>query len=776
MSQEQPPNSPWDDGPSERLGQPRPAPPYQPPQAANLSREVPIEEEREVHLGDYLRVLHKRRWLAITAFTLIVGATVVQAFTATPIFQARVRLLIESDDPNVVSFQNVIDEQQAKADYYTTQYNILQSRSLARKTIDSLNMWDKAPLGGASTDAAKPTGLWATAKGFVTGLFSTSEAQAAESDVATPVEPPAADETASQSSAIDRLIGNLGVAPIRNSRLVDVSYQSTDPALATQIANALARNYIDQNLDYRFSATQDASDWLGQRVAEQRTQVEAAEAALQRYRERHGAIPLEDGENIVVQKLTQLNTEVTRAKTDRIQQEAMYMELREHGDDRARLETFPAILTNTFIQQQKTVLADLLRQQTQLAETYGDRNERMIRIRSEIEGAQAKLDAEIQKVVQAVETEYRAAVAREESLVRALNEQKSEALRMNGTAIQYNVLNREVESTRQIYDTLMQRSRETGVSGALRTSNIRIVDEAERPRSPVSPNRRMNVMVGLFAGMVAALGLVFGFEYMDNRIKSPDEIKHYLRLPHLGLVPRLPASKDPDAVYPLLSEAPPPAFLEAFRVIRTNVLFSAREETGQVLLVTSTGPNEGKSLTAANLAISLAQTGKRILVLDADMRKPKAHLAFSMAQEPGLSNLLVGDTKASVAVKATGVPGVWLLPAGQIPPNPAELLGSDRLRHYLDQLRAHFDWVVMDSPPVMAVADASVLAHRSQAGVVFVVGADMTNRNAALKAVEQLEKSGAYFVGAVLNKADLQRNAYYYSQYYKREYASYYQG
>jgi capsular exopolysaccharide synthesis family protein len=270
---------------------------------------------------------------------------------------------------------------------------------------------------------------------------------------------------------------------------------------------------------------------------------------------------------------------------------------------------------------------------------------------------------------------------------------------------------------------------------------------------------------------LSAFGLVFFFEYMDSRIKTPDEIRAHLGLAHLGLLPALDIKKADD--YPILSAGVPANFSEAFRALRTNVLFSTADEGARSIVVTSTGPGEGKSMVASNLAVSLAQAGQRVLLIDADMRKPKAHEIFRVKQEPGLSNVMVGSSKASEAVRKTSVSGLWVLTAGRIPPNPAELLGAPRFREFMGSLKAHFDWIIVDTPPVMAVTDANIVAHLAT-GVVFVVGAEMTSRHAAKRALDQLEQANARFVGAVLNRVDLQRNAYYYSQYYRREYTQYY--
>ena len=724
--------------------------------------------ETEVHLMDYVRVLHKRRWTAITAFLLIVVIATVYTFTATPIFEARTRLLIEADNPNVVSFKEVINEEQAKADYYQTQYSLLQSRALARKTLESLALWDRPPFGGAAGNGGfSMTGAIAGAVSGVMGIFrSATPEKTAENAV------PGADETAAQSRAIDIFMSNLTVSPIRNSRLVDIKYQLPDADMATAVVNALARSYIEQNLEYKFLASKEAGDWLGDRLGEQRKQVEAAEVKLQQYREQNDAISLQDRENIVVQKLTDLNAAVTQARTERFQKEALFQQLQALRGNPAALNTFPAILTNTFIQQQRTELARLQSQYAQVGEKLGERHPDMLKLRSAIDLAQAKVDGEIGNVVQSVRNEHQSALAKENSLVAALNQQKNDALSMNRKAITYNVLERDMQSNKQIYESLMQRAKETGVSGALKTSNIRVVDPAERPRSPVSPNKQANLLLALVGGGMFAFGLTFFFEYLDSRVKSPEEIKNHLGLPFLGFLPAL-SRKALAEGYPLVSNGVPPHFSEAIRGIRTNVLFSCAEAGSRSIVVTSTGPNEGKSVVASNLAISMAQAGQRVLLIDADMRKPKVHEIMGLAQEPGLSNLLVGNTKASESVRTSRVPGLWVLAAGRIPPNPAELVGSKRFRDFLKSLHDHFDWVVVDSPPVMAVTDAALAAH-SASGVLFVIGAEMTSRHAAKRALEQLEHAEARFVGAVLNRVDLQRNAYYYSQYYRREYTQYY--
>jgi len=720
------------------------------------------------HLTDYFKVVHKRRWTAATAFLLVLASVTVYTFTATPIFEARTRLLIEAENQNIVSFKEVIDEDQAKADYYQTQYNILQSRALARKTIESLALWEHPLLNpGAKDKGLGGIRLIGGAVGMVTGFFSSTPAAAASGET------PAGDETEAQSHAIDALLEQLTVAPIRNSRLVDLKFRSPDAALSSRVVNGLAKNYIDQTLEYKFSASKEANDWLDDQLAQQRKEVEAAEAKLQAYREHNDAISLEDRQNIVVQKLTDLNGAVTKAKTERIQKQALYKQLAAIENNPAALDTFPAILSNGYIQQQKGELAQLQQQLAQLSEKFGDKHPEIVKTRSAIQNAQLKLQLEISKVVQAVRTEYQTAQAQEYSLSAALGQQKGEALAMNRKGIEYSVLERDVQSSKQLYENLMQRAKETSVSSELKSSNIRVIDRAERPREAVSPRKTLNMLLGLLSGTVLALGLTFFFEYLDSRLKTPDEVKVHLGLPALGMIPALDAKSWKDKE-PLIHKGVPPGFAEAFRTIRTNVLFSSADEGSRTLVITSTGPGEGKTTVASNLAIGFAQAGQRVLLIDADMRRPRVHGVFNMKQQPGLSNVMVGNARASESVHKTAVPGLWVLAAGHLPPNPAELLGSQRFRDFIKSLREHFDLILIDSPPVMAVTDAAIAAHSAN-GVVFVVGSEMTSRHAARAAVEQLEQGRAHFVGAILNRVELERNSYYYSNYYRREYGQYYQ-
>jgi len=728
------------------------------PAAYTVSTEA--QGDPEVHLSDYLRVLYKRRWPALTAFLLVMAATCALTFTATPIYNARVQILIEKEASNVVTFKEAVEQNQITDDYYQTQYKILQSRALARRTLNALKLWHH-PQFDPGADSRQSKGGRST----IAGWFSRDSGA---DKVAEPADP---EETKTQSRTIDLFLKDLTILPVRNSRLVDVTYESPDAELAAKVANGLATSYIEQYMEFKFLSSKEASDWLGARLGEQKKQVETSEQALQRYREStNNAGSLEERQNIVVQRLVDLNAAVTRAKTERIEKETTYNQIRGLQNDRASLDTFPTILSNSFVQQQKTELADLQRQQAQLGDKFGPNHPDMKKIALAIQTAEAKIQGEIAKIVQAVHNDYQRSIVQERSLTQTLEQQKREALELDRKGIEYGNLTRDATSNRQIFESLMQRTKETGISGELRTSNIRVVDLAETPRRPASPNTRNNLLIGMLTGTIFAIGLAFFFEYLDNRIKSPEELTRHLRLPFLGMIPAL---FDYDASAPLINTGVPPNFSECFRTLRTNVLFSTAEEGLRSLVVTSTGPGEGKTLVATNLAVGLAQAGMRVLLVDADMRKPRVHMVFDKPRQPGLSNVLVGTAKFSETVHATTVPGLWMVPAGAYPPNPSELLSSKRFGDLVASLGVHFDWAIIDTPPIMAVTDSAIVAHLTT-GVVFVVGAEMTSRYAAQRAVEQLGRGRAKFLGAVLNRVDLQHNAYYYAEYYRREYSDYY--
>jgi succinoglycan biosynthesis transport protein ExoP len=720
------------------------------------------------HLIDYLRVLSRRRYWVILTFLLTVGVVAVYTEMVTPMYEARVQLMIEDPRPKVSLFKDTVEHDNDKLDYQQTQMAILQSRSLARRTLDTLQLWNNREFVG---DPNKSPSLlnrsmdtaWSMMSGAAGGFIPSAvhKTPAATGDDAP--------ETALQSRAIDAFLNRLSVTPIKNSRLVNVAIQAEDPKVAADAANALADGYAKENLEYRTTASTEAVDWLTSQLDSQRQRVEVSQAALQRYREKTESVSTDSRDNIVMQRLNDLNAAVTQARTERIQKEALYEQVA-HFRDPSQLDAVPAVMTNTFIQAVKTELAQFQRQQTEMKKTFGPRHPDMVKLQDSIDATQAKLRVEIQKVAEALHNDYLAAAAREKSLITAAESQKREALAQRRSQIEYEALDHAASSDQQIFETLLQRAKETGLSGQSLGSNVRVIDSADPPRVPVTPRKDRNALIAILGGSILGVCMGFFVDYFDKRIQTPDEVTAQLGLPCLGLVPLVDHAHN---IRPLVSDGVPARFKESFRRVRTNVLFALGTDKVRTVLVTSTGPSEGKTLVASNLAIALAQTGQRVLLIDADLRRPSIHRAFNQRQDFGLSDVIKNGATASKVIRGSETPNLWLLTAGSEGVSPAELLSSPKVRDLLATLSAEFDWIVIDSPPVMAVTDASLIANVA-GGVLFVVAAEKTMGPSALNALGELNGAGARFVGAILNGVNLDRYAFFYSSYYKHEYDKYY--
>jgi len=722
------------------------------------------EELEASDLSRYLRVLYKRRWTAATAFLIVALVGTVRSFRTPPVYEARVRVLVETERLNLIKIEDVVVETQTAE----TQQAILQSRWLAGKTLESRGMLGEpaAPrsegMEDAQADGISPGSLWSAVTEPVREFFG---GQSTPSRAISGAELGPREVEVGQ---IDAFLGGLTVTPLKG--VFEIRYRSSDPVHAADMGNAHAQTYIEQNLELRFAAIKEVTDWLAARMTEQRQRVNASEQALQRFREEIGLGAVSDLDEPLRAKLNALSTSLTRATAARLEKESLYNKVQALRGDFGSLVRLPPMVADPVVQQIRLELGNLQQERTQLSEKLQERHPDMVKLEAAVQATQAKLEVEVDRVVESVRTEVASARATEASLQKVLDDQEREAVVQNRKNVQAGILEREVESNRQIYDMLVQRARETTIAKEIKPTEIRILDPAEVPRAPILPNHRQDVMRAVFAGLALALALVFGFERLDNRIRLPDEIRTRLGLPLLGLLPEVRAHRGAGPL--LLTSKVPPQFLEAVRSLRTNVLFSFADEGLKIVLVTSVGPGEGKTVVAGNLAVALAQAGEQVLVMDADMRRPALHELFGRDRQPGLSNLLVG-AKAADVTRRTAVSNLWILPAGHSAPNPPELLGSARFRKFLEALGQHFQWVIIDAPPVLPVTDACVLAHLAQ-GVLLVVGADRVSRPAARRALEQLDSAGARLVGAVLTRVDLLRHPYYYSGHYYRKYSRYY--
>ncbi len=723
---------------------------------------------KQIDLRDYLRVVQKHRWTIATVFCVIFVSVLLFTFTATPIYQATTRLIIEKENPKVVSFQEVMSVDSSGLDYYQTQYKIIESRAVAREVIkrtglDRVAEFNPEPEGGVFRDVLQAvTGFFA----WVGSFLRTDEAETAGR----------IGEAESERDAplVNAVVQRIEVTPIRNSRLVDVSFESRDPALAARAANAVARSYIDLTLETKLKATQDAMTWLTSRIEEERRKVDAAEKALLQYKERYGIITdfTDSSEKITAQKLEAINQQVIQAEAQRIEAETRYRQAAAMEKNPDLLDSIPEVMANEVVRKIKEMEVEVIRKRSELSKKYGGNHPQIIALQNEIDTLRRQKNHEIQGVIASLHTNYRTALAREQSLRASLNRQKGESMALNQKAVEYTILKRDAERTKEMYDLLVKRFKETTVTEDIRTGNIRVVDAAEVPRFPVKPKKTQNILLAVVVGLALGVGLAFFLEYLDNTIKIPDEIRDVLKIPYLGPVPAMAASgkgnpgpegqRDEDLVTHL---TPKSTASEAYRGIRTGILFSSADEPPQVVLVASSGPREGKTITSANIAIAMAQAGGRVLLMDCDLRRPKLHRLFSLERDRGMANLLVGRAGLDDVVIPSAVPNVDLIPSGPIPPNPSELLSSHHMKSLLDEARSRYERIIIDSPPITAVTDAVILSQMVD-GVVLVVRAGETHREVIKNGIGQLRAVNARILGAILNGVDMGRDSYYYYQYY----------
>ena len=702
-----------------------------------------------LHLRDYFRIVYRRRWIVMVMLAVGMLCGMLVNWMTKPVYEAQATIQMDMD-LNVLGVDRPLvplDQRDWMREFLPTQLGILESRNLARLAHDDLTHTDRSKSDGNNLAIA--------------------------SNAPSVSESPASGTT--RVPTVDEIAKGRTISLVKDSRLVNVGFRSTDPALSAQVANALARAYLQQNSEFRSRTTGDASDWLSKQVGELRKLVEESETALQRYRTQHGADALmtdrlgTEQQNVVVQKLAALQAAETKARTETIEKTAQYNQLAAAKANREPLDTVPAIASNPYIQGLKGELATQQRQLTQASKELGERHPDIIKLKGAVENAERKLQTEISNAARAIENDFEAAKSRERQLVADLARQKLEVQSLNGKAVEYTALEREATSNREVLDRLLQRSRETALTRELQPTNIRVLDWADTPVFPILPRKARNVVIGLFGSGGLALALILLLEAFNTRLTSPEDVRQHLRIRVLGVVPRV---KQNGRASPLLGNEVPGQFAEMLRGVRTNLVLAPELGAGHTLLVTSSEPSEGKTTSAANIAVSLARLRQRVLLIDADLRKPRLHEMFGEDQKPGLADVLSGKT-SSRDFRKTKVSGLWLMPAGTPLRNPADLLGSPRFSKLIEELRAHFDWIVLDSPPVLAVADPCMIA-RVASGVLLVLDCGRTSRDVAAAAVQRLEAVSAPILGAMLNRVVLDGRGESYLPYYHRSYQAYY--
>jgi capsular exopolysaccharide synthesis family protein len=706
------------------------------------SRYPAIEVEKN-SVREYWRIARKHKWVILATLLVLVTIVTIGTLLTRPVYRAEAKLEIGKDSERVLSGQRIMEVETANVFnpfFLQTQVDILRSRDLSRRVIQRLNLSDNNEF---------------KAKGV---------------------------ENLGENEREVRLVNafqrRYDIAVGRQSKVVSLTFDAYDPRLAAEVTNTIANEYIKWSMESRLQGVGDAKEFLAKRVQEAEANLRQAEAELQQYLADHKIISLDESGNITIARTEQLNRQLSDVENERRAAEALYYRSKEVAADE-----LPPVVNDVTVQ---ILIKELSRQRQELANLsarYQPNFPAVKQVQEQIKQLESQLNEAKQRIVKNIETQFQVARKREADLKSALSQSKGEAIQQNREATELSLKKQKVETNRKNYEDLLNRLRQAEVESDFRPSNIRIVQQAEIPIAPIKPNKILNIGLSLLIGLALGIGMAFFLEYLNNTINTAEDVERFVQLPSLGAIPSLQSlaksrmfglgsgngAKSTALAAPnneLLSDHEPiSSFAESYRALRTSLLLSSAEHAPRTMLITSSHPSEGKTTIVANTAISLAQTGAKVLVLDADMRRPRCHKILNAKNDMGLSTFLSRDIRLESAIQEHGIPNLYVLPAGPVPPNPSELLSSIKLRILVSELEDRFDHIIIDSPPVIHVTDALIISPHVD-GVVIVVKGGQTPREAVMRAKQALLDVNAKVFGVVLNCIDLNSENYYYNYKY----------
>jgi succinoglycan biosynthesis transport protein ExoP len=670
---------------------------------------------REVHLRDYLMVLARYKWLIIAIIVVSLTSTIFYQRRQMPIYQARATIVIEPRRPQEVIFPQSV---RAISLDLETQIEVIRTTPVLASVVKQLEL------------TAAPEG------------------------------------TLEFSAAVKFLKGSIGIGFVKNTKMVTITARHPVPEKAQAIANAVAQAYIDQDRLSRLQTGRDAVKWLSAQLAELKTKLKTAEGMFQRFKEREGIISLNDKQSEELEEISTLNASYFSARSNRMEIEAIISKLESGnhvpGEESVDLGIPIALLDSPNLQRLGAELSGL---QTELADKrrlFKDTYPGVKELRDRIRLTEQKILTELKRQRDFLK-------AQEDSFLTLQEAKHKEALKLGRKELEYLALEREVTTNREIYSALLAKVGELSLAGEADLNNIRIVEPAELPLFP-GGNRMLTLVLGGVLGVLLGVGFAFFLTYLENTIRIPDDVEQYLGLPVLGIVPKVAEAKGSKAPIVVLNGYPKEAPAEAYRSLRTNLLFSGTDPPRKTIVISSAGPREGKSITTVNLGMALAQAGQNVLLVDADLRRPMLHRVFELDRQKGLSTVLAGGLALDEAITNTKTPKLSVLTSGSLPADPSQALGSKQMKDVINYAREHYDMVLFDSAPVLGMADTMVLAAETDGTVLVIKPGDAT-RKALKTATETLNRAGAQICGVVLNNVNVRRDRYYYKYYY---YYSYY--
>jgi capsular exopolysaccharide synthesis family protein len=709
-------------------------------------------EEPGLNIQKYLQLLLKRKWLILSVLVVVLGATAVWTFTRTKIYKATATVLVDQKAPQVLgnTVNDVVDLTAGgwrSKDYIETQRRVVHSLTLARTVAERLALVSNATFWGPNVKPDQRT----------------------------------------REGAARTLARLIAATPARDANVLEIAVEHPDAALTARLANTVAQAFMDQNVEYKLTSTNGAVKWLSDQLDDLKKQLEQSELALYEFKKKHNiiSISLEDKQSIVARQIEKFTDGLTEIRLRRMALDAQRKQIlaaRERNPEKDPLKVAIApVMENTVVQRLKDALVDENRRYLALKEKYDSKWPAVREQKAKVEAARKDLDREVNNVLASLETKYKEVKDNQAQIAAALQSAKDEALNLNKREVDYQRLKRTQENNAKLYGLVLSRMKESDLSAQLRVNNIRLLDAAIEPRAPVRPRVQLSLAIGAVLGFLLGIVLAFLVDTLDNSVKSQEDIDQVQDLVYLGLMPRIPGAivaRDGKRPAPkpevdlIVHRNPKSTVAESCRSIRTNVLFASAGRSTKTIMVTSPGPREGKTTTAVSMAIVMAQAGARVVIVDTDMRRPRLHRIFGVPGADGITTVLLGSGKLDDEIKATEVPGLSVLPCGPIPPNPAELCQGEQFKGLLAQLAERFDFVLLDSPPVMVVTDAVVLGTQVD-GTLLVARTGQTTRGGLLESVRQVRDVGSTILGCVLNDMDLEKRGYGYYRYRRYGYYRY---
>jgi len=718
---------------------------------SNINNYTVAPDEDEIDLAAYFRILSIHKWsiIGFAIFTTLLTTLVV--FSMDPVYEATLTILIESQEENIVSIEEVYGIPGAIDEYFETQNQILQSRYLAEKVIDAL----KIPMHPDYDPAQQEPGLLQTVISWFTVYFKGDKEAVVVPDYAV------------RNSIVGKFKRNLKVAPVRNSQLINITFESKDPELSATVPNTLADIYIYSDLEGRLDMTKKATGSLTERLTELKQNLEKSEKSLQTFRDKEKLIDLGGVDSLAAKELDEITVELVQARRNRIEAETIYRQVSVlKGQPIETFESIPAVLKHAGLQNVRQSKSDAELKVSEFSKRYGPKFPLMIAAKAELETATKNLDSHILNVIESIKKEYEVARAKESHLIGEMNRTKRDVSEINRKGGQLQALERDVEANRNIYETFLNRFKETSAVSDIQPVHARVIDPAMLPSGPSKPKKGLIILIALVLSLIIAAMIAFLIEALDNTMEDGQDVEEKLRLPVLGILPKLNIWFNKDAkLLRYFTDNNHTAFAENIRTIRSGILLSGLDDEQKVILVTSSIPGEGKSITAVNLALALGQMGN-VLLIDCDLRRPTIKEVFGLdSDDIGLSHYMLGTHTLEEAIHTFKKDRINVMPAGKVPPNPLEMISSRRFAKGLEALKQKFDHIVIDSAPTVSVSDAIVMSQMVNQ-VIYLIKADVTPYQLAQDGIRNLQKVHAPIVGAVLNQVSPPNKSARYGHYY----------